>query len=78
MHNRRRSESGESGRDKEPLPSTVYERVGGQIIEEADPIARKGMQAGVTLTANSTTTTRKDSMLLCNFVIVRLLYKNVR
>ena len=37
---------------KEPLPSTVYERVGGQIIEEADPIARKGMQAGVTLTAN--------------------------
>ena len=37
---------------KEPLPSTVYERVGGQIIEEADPIARRGMQAGVTLTAN--------------------------
>ena len=37
---------------KEPLPSTVYKRVGGQIVEEADPVARRGMQAGVTLTAN--------------------------
>lgn len=37
---------------KEPLPSTVYEREGGQIIEAADPAVRRGMQAGVTLTAN--------------------------
>lgn len=37
---------------KEPLKSTVYERVGGQIIEEADPARRLGMQAGVTLTVN--------------------------
>ena len=36
----------------EPLPSTRYERVGGQIREEADPAQRNGMQAGVKLTAN--------------------------
>ena len=37
---------------KEPLNSTVYKRIGGQIIEEADPAKRNGMQAGVTLTVN--------------------------
>ena len=37
---------------KEPLKSTVYERVGGQIMEEKDPEKRFGMQAGVVLTAN--------------------------
>ncbi|MBP3217548.1 MAG: hypothetical protein J6M46_04160 [Lachnospiraceae bacterium] len=37
---------------KEPLQSTRYERVGGQIVEEADPAKRCGMQAGITLTVN--------------------------
>lgn len=38
--------------DKEPLPTTRYERVGGQILEEADPAKRNGLQPGLTLTAN--------------------------
>lgn len=37
---------------REPLPSSVYKRVGGQIIEAEDPIERKGIQAGITLTVN--------------------------
>ena len=37
---------------KEPLQSTRYERVGGQIVEEADPAKRRGMQAGISLTVN--------------------------
>ena len=37
---------------KEPLKSTKYERIGGQIAEEADPAKRNGMQAGIVLTAN--------------------------
>ena len=37
---------------KEPQPSTRYERVGGQIYEEADPAKRGGVQPGITLTAN--------------------------
>ena len=37
---------------KEPLKTTAYERVGGQIVEEADASRRNGMQAGVVLTAN--------------------------
>ena len=37
---------------KEPLPSTAYRRVGGQIEVEADAARRNGMQAGILLTAN--------------------------
>lgn len=37
---------------KEPLPSTVYRMEENQVIEEADPAARRGMQAGVLLTVN--------------------------
>ena len=37
---------------KEPLKTTKYERIGGQIVEEADPARRNGMQAGIVLTAN--------------------------
>lgn len=37
---------------KEPLKTTAYERVGGQIAEEKDASRRNGMQAGVVLTAN--------------------------
>lgn len=32
---------------KEPLSSTAYERIDGQIKEEPDPARRGGMQAGV-------------------------------
>jgi len=37
---------------KEPAKSTVYQRIGSQIIEEADPAKRCGMQPAVKLTAN--------------------------
>ncbi len=37
---------------KEPLPSTEYRREGGQILEESNLAGRKGIQAGVCLTAN--------------------------
>lgn len=37
---------------KEPLQSTAYKRVGGQIEEEPDAARRGGIQAGVVLTAN--------------------------
>ena len=37
---------------KEPLKSTVYQRVGGQIVEEPDPAKRCGVQAGIILTVN--------------------------
>lgn len=37
---------------KEPLPSTNYERVGGQIREEQNAAKRGGIQPGITLTAN--------------------------
>lgn len=37
---------------KEPLKTTVYKREGGQIVEEPDAAKRRGMQAGVCLTAN--------------------------
>ncbi len=36
---------------KKPAKSTVYERIGSQIIEEADPAKRYGMQPDVKLTA---------------------------
>lgn len=37
---------------KEPLQSTVYERIGSQIKEEPDAAKRGGIQAGIVLTAN--------------------------
>ena len=43
---------------KAPLASTRYERVGGQIREEAEPARRNGMQAGVGLTVNGAKCTR--------------------
>ena len=37
---------------KEPLKTTVYTMDGNQVVEEADPARRNGMQAGVQLTVN--------------------------
>lgn len=37
---------------KQPLKTTAYERIGGQIAEAKDPARRNGMQAGILLTAN--------------------------
>ena len=43
---------------KEPLQTTLYQRSGGQIMEEPDPAKRRGMQAGIVLTANGQKCTR--------------------
>ncbi len=37
---------------REPLSTTIYERIGSQIREEQDPAKRRGMQAGVNVTVH--------------------------